>query len=427
MSGCPHLTWRQRTTRKMGTVRIEKLKAGMRIAEDVRDVKGRLLLPKGKPIGPEHRRIFKIWGITQVEIAGIPDNGDKAPEPRIDPVWMETVGRETEQIFCRTDREHPAVKEIFTQAVNYRSARRSMPSAAPIVPEKPAESTSPQQPDFLCRLFEKDISLPEIPTIVYELNEVIASPLSTADQVAQVINKSPSLTAQLLKTVNSSFYGLPSKVDRVSLAVTLIGTRELSALALGISIMSIFKDIPRDILSMKSFLEHSLACGIVSRLMAAHKSMRQTEQMFTAGLLHDLGRLIVLLNFPEQALDSIRHAARHCVCLHAAEQKRMGCHHAHIGRYLLNQWRLPLILENAVCFHHDPDDAPDPLPAAILHVADILVNALGIGTSGERLVPPLSVNAWESLELPTSFFAVLVQQAVHHLKTLEFMLQDRQP
>ena len=67
------------------------------------------------------------------------------------------------------------------------------------------------------------------------------------------------------------------------------------------------------------------------------------------------------------------------------------------------------------------------MPAAILHVADILVNALGIGTSGERLVPPLSVNAWESLELPTSFFAVLVQQAVHHLKTLEFMLQDRQP
>ena len=408
----------------MGTVRIEKLKPGMVIAEDVRDIKGRLLLPKGKSIGPEHRRIFKIWGITQIEIAGAPGDVDKAPEPLVDPGWVEIVAKETEKIFCRTDRQHPAVQEIFTLAVSYRAARLSAPPAPPIPPEQPAARQLPLQPDFLSKFFGKDISLPEIPSIVYELNEVIANPLSTAGQVAQVITQSPSLTALLLKTVNSSFYGLPSKVDRVSLAVTLIGTRELSALALGISIMSTLKNIPSDILSMKSFLEHSLACGIVSRFLAAHKNMRQTEQMFTSGLLHDLGRLIAFIYFPEEALDSIRHAAQHTMCLHAAEQKRMGCHHAHIGRYLLNQWRLPLILENTVCFHHNPKDAPDPVPAAIVHVADILVNALGIGTSGERLVPPLSPSAWESLELPASCFDMVVKQLIHHLNTLEFMLQD---
>jgi HD-like signal output (HDOD) protein len=231
----------------------------------------------------------------------------------------------------------------------------------------------------------------------------------------------------LLKIVNSSFYGLPAKVDRVSLAVTLIGTRELSALALGINIMSMFKSIPGSLISMRSFLQHSLACGIVSRLLAAQKNMRQTEQMFTSGLLHDLGRLILLIYFPEEILGALIHARRDSANLYPVEKKRLGCHHAHIGKYFLNRWRLPLIIENTVCFHHEPEDAPDPVPAAIVHVADVLVNALGIGTSGESLVPPLNARAWEALELPPSCFEVVTHQTVHQFNTLEFLLPDQRP
>jgi HD-like signal output (HDOD) protein len=409
----------------MGTVRINKLKPGMVLADDVRDVKGRLLLTKGKAVGPEHLRIFKIWGITQTEIMGVQGDVDKSAEPAINPEWREAVGKDTEKLFCCADRAHPAVQEIFALAVGYRASRRPGQTFPQLVPEEPFTGTKAPQTDFLQKFLSNNVSLPEIPSLVFELNEVIANPLSTADQVAQVINKSPSLTAQLLKTVNSSIYGLPSKVDRVSLAVTLIGTRELSALALGISIMSIFKDIPRNILSMQSFLRHSLACAIVSRLLAAQKGMRQTEQMFTAGLLHDLGRLMVCIEFPGVALDAVRYAASHSICLHVAEKERMGCHHGQLGRYLLNQWRLPLMLENTVCFHHDPTDAPDPLSAAVVHVADILVNALGIGTSGERLVPPLNPIAWEALDLPVSCFEPLVSQTVHHLNTMEFLVQER--
>jgi putative nucleotidyltransferase with HDIG domain len=241
--------------------------------------------------------------------------------------------------------------------------------------------------------------------------------------MAQVINRSPSLTVLLLKIVNSSFYGLPSEVDRVSLAVTLIGTRELSALALGISIMSIFRKIPSRLLSMPLFLQHSLACGIVSRLLAAQKNMRQTEQMFTAGLLHDIGRLVTYIYFPNDALAAMRHAAAKSICLHAAEKDLFSCHHGHIGKYILNQWRLPLILENTVCFHHDPMNAPDPAAAALLHVADLLVNALGVGTSGERFVPPLDPSAWEAAGLPAGCLEVVITQAVNQLNTLEILLQ----
>jgi putative nucleotidyltransferase with HDIG domain len=245
--------------------------------------------------------------------------------------------------------------------------------------------------------------------------------------MAQVINKSPSLTAMMLKIVNSSFYGLPAKVDRVSLAVTLIGTRELSSLALGISIMSIFRSIPTSLMTMRSFLKHSLACGVLSRLLAAHKTLRQTEQMFTAGLLHDIGRLILFIYFPEDGLGTLRMARKTTEPLYRAENRRLGCHHARIGKCLLDRWRMPLIIENTVGFHHEPSEAPDPVPAAIVHVADLIVNALGIGTSGERLVPPLDARAWEALEMSPSCFDLVIHQTIHQLNTLEFLLADNRP
>lgn len=412
----------------MGSVRIKELTPGMVLADDVTDIKGRLLLPKGKPVGPEHIRIFKIWGVSQVRAAGIAGENE-LPETAIDPARLESIRRELEERFRLTDRNHPAIREIFTQALQAKAADRFPPGDACGLPESTVEANGPSPPreDFLQKFIEKDVLLPEIPTIVMEMNEVIANPLSTADQMAQVVNKSPSLSAQLLRIVNSAFYGLPTRVDRVSLAVTLIGTRELSALALGISIMSLFKKIPSRLVSMQLFLQHSLACGIVARLLAAHKAMRQTEQMFTSGLLHDIGRLVTFIHFPDDILGCMGHAARKGVSLFAAEKERFGCHHGHIGNYLLHQWRLPLSLENNVSFHHEPADAPDPAAAALIHVADLLVNALGIGSSGERCVPPLDPRAWEASGLSSECFETVVQQTAHQFKTLDFLLQTKAP
>jgi HD-like signal output (HDOD) protein len=410
----------------MTTVRIKKLIPGMVLADDVHDIKGRLLMSRGKPIGPDHIRIFKIWGIPQVDVAGAPEDGEAASAAP-DPAWYEAARREAEDLFVLTQRDHPAVKEIFNLAVNHRAGRRTLAPQDRLPPEPPSAQGWQPHTNFIEKLIEQDIALPEIPSIVIELNEVIANPLSTADQMAQVINKSPSLTAMLLKIVNSSFYGLPSKVDRVSLAVTLIGTRELSSLALGISIMSIFRSIPTSLLTMRSFLKHSLACGILSRLLAAQRTMRQTEQMFTAGLLHDIGRLILFIYFPEEALGALRQARQMSDQLCRVEKMRLACHHGHIGKYLLDRWRLPLIIENAVSFHHEPSDAPDPVPAAIVHLADLMVNALGIGTSGERLVPPLDARAWDVLELSPSCFEVVIHQTINQLNTLEFLLPENRP
>jgi HD-like signal output (HDOD) protein len=407
----------------MGIIHIDKLKPGMVLDEEVRDINGRLLLKKEKEIQSSHIRIFKIWGITEVNIRG--NNGSKnasiGPE---DPELVEKMEETTKDLFRHVDLEHPAVKEIFRISVLFRCKHNFAEKDKNITLAVPDNGQKTFEQDFLKKLNKEKISLPEIPSIVFELNEVIANPLSSSEDIAQVVHRSPSLTALLLKIVNSPFYGFPSKIDKISLAVTLIGTREISGLALGISLISLFNNIPKEILSMHSFLRHSLACGIISRILAAHRSLPQTEQLFVSGLLHDLGRLILYSYFPEESRNLLSRARSSDTLLYLQENKDLGCNHTHLIKHLLQLWKLPMVLENNVFFHHSPLDAQQPVPATLVHLADIITNGLGIGTSGERFVPPLDHDAWENIGLSPTCFDVVTKQATHQFFALESMLDN---
>ena len=405
----------------MGIIHINKLKPGMVLDEEVRDINGRLLLKKDKQIQTAHIRIFKIWGITEVNIRGSNSSKD-ASASSVDPEQIEKIKQNTLDLFRHVDLDHPANKEIFRISILFRSKYDLSHQESKIsLPESDLQRAKAEN-DFLQKLEQENISLPEIPSIVFELNEVIANPLSSAEDIAQVVHRSPSLTALLLKIVNSPFYGFPSKIDKISLAVTLIGTREISGLALGISIISQFNNIPKEILSMYSFLRHSLACGIISRILAAHKSIPQTEQLFVSGLLHDLGRLILYSYFPEESLNILGRARLSDKLLYQQETDYLGCNHTHLVKQLLQQWKLPMVLENNVFYHHNPSEAQQPIPATLVHLADVITNSLGIGTSGERYVPPLDNAAWENLGLSPTCFDVVVKQATHQYFALESML-----
>jgi HD-like signal output (HDOD) protein len=406
----------------MNAVQTDKLKPGQILAEEVRDINGRLLLARGNEIKPNHIRIFKIWGISEVNVAGASNRKDKF-DPELNPELVEQAKESMTNLCRHVDLEHPAMKEIFKLAVNFRCRNDLVEVQSNLHITEPELPRKTQPPDFISELKQKKIILPEIPAIVFELNEVIANPMSSAEHIADVVNRSPSLTALLLKIVNSSFYGFPSQIDKVSHAVALIGTREISGLALGISILSIFKNIPKDIIDMYSFLKHSLACGILSRVLSAHLNSNQTEQLFVSGLLHDLGRLILYIHFPQESHDIITRSRNRSKLLIDEEVDYLGCDHAEVGRQLMKQWKLPLLLENNVSFHHHPSEAQQPVPAAIVHLADIMVNSLGIGSSGERFVPPLDTAAWENLELPISSFGKVIGQATHQFNALETILQ----
>lgn len=267
-----------------------------------------------------------------------------------------------------------------------------------------------------------DVKLPEVPSLIFELNEIISNPSSSAQDIAKVINKSPSLTATLLKIVNSAFYGLRSKIDSISRAVMLMGSKEVSGLAMGITIMEIFDDIPQEIMDVASFLEHNLACGVVARIFAAHSNIVHTEQLFVSGMLHDIGRLILCKYFPQYAKLTFIAARQAVQPLLKAEQKVLGCTHEHVGKKLLNKWKLPIVLVDNVSYHHHPSSSPNPGMTAMLQMADMIVHGLGIGNSAEHIVPGFDIKAWERVNLPVNAFQSLIKQAEHQMETFRDIL-----
>jgi len=409
----------------MAIVRTDNIKEDMVLSDEVKDIKGRLLLKKGQKIESNHIRILKMWGITEVSVLGEAGVEDVV-ESHIDQELIEKVTSETKQDFIHIDLDHPAAKELFRLAVLFRSTHDislKQPLAAPTEYEEPVIKT---KPDVRKKIMQQDVKLPEIPSIVFELNEIMANPISSADDIAQIVSKSPSLATVLLKIVNSSFYGFPSKIDSISRAVTIIGTREIGSLALGISVITIFEGIPEGRINMYDFLRHGFACGIISRILAAQKDIPQTEQLFVSGLLHDIGRAIVYRYFPEHATVLLNRSLKSGKLLYQEEMDCLGCRHTDIGMYLLKKWKLPFNLENNISCHHKPSSANDPVQASIVHMADIIANAVGLGSSGERFVPPLEGKAWDCLGLSPSCFDVVIRQSINQLSAFENFLHQKQ-
>lgn len=260
-------------------------------------------------------------------------------------------------------------------------------------------------------LFRRRILVPSLPRICTRLNEALEDPRTSTVEIAELLSSDPALTARLLRLVNSAVYGFPTRIETPSQAVMIIGTAHLCDLALTTSITRIFRDIPGDLVSMESFWRHSIACGLAARTLAGHRREPNVERFFVAGVLHDIGRLVLYQHAPDLARAALARARERDELLHVAERETIGFDHAVIGATMLRTWGLPASLEEAVAAHHDPRRSRRyPLESAVVHVADVVVHALQFGGSGERFVPPLDPAAWELLELPPAAIVGVVEE-----------------
>jgi HD-like signal output (HDOD) protein len=270
------------------------------------------------------------------------------------------------------------------------------------------------------------VEISSLPMVHVKLEEAINDPKKSMSDVARIIREDPGLTARLLRIVNSAFYSFPQRVETISQAVTIIGTQQLGALALATSVMRMFKGIPTDLVNMDSFWRHSISCGLAARLLATYRREGNAERFFVAGMLHDIGRLIMYGKLPELSRDTLLEAKSRRMLLHQVEMEKLGFSHAAVGGALIDTWRLPATLEEVVTHHHDPRNSTRfPVEAAIVHLADIIAHALEIGNSGESHVPPLENEAWERLGLQPSVLEVIVDQLERQFQeTLHSMVAD---
>ena len=277
--------------------------------------------------------------------------------------------------------------------------------------------------DWLISETENVYSLP----LIYErLTEVINHPRSSIEDITKVISKDQGLTARLLKLANSPLFGYFTKIDSIGKAATIIGTQQLQSLALAVSVIEVFAGVPENLINMKTFWQHSIACGITARALAIYRREPNVERVFAAGILHDVGRLVLCTAMPEifaRMLVTCRDENR---LLYSLEEEELGFTHATVGGRLLEKWRIPSSIAEPVACHHAPETARIfPLEAAYIHLADIICKSLGIGFNGEWFVPPLEPLSWERLDIPAASLPDIVKHVEPQLAETVSILGGR--
>jgi HD-like signal output (HDOD) protein len=255
------------------------------------------------------------------------------------------------------------------------------------------------------------IEVSSLPTVFTRINQAVNNPRSSMTEIGAIISEDAGLTSRLLMIVNSAFFNFPQRIASIPKAISIVGTQQLRDLALATSIIKLFKGIPDDLVNMERFWSHSIGVGIAARTLAAFRREMNVERFFVAGILHDIGRLLMLIKIPDLMREAMVHAKEAGMPLFTAEAQRIGFDHAAVGQALVTQWKLPHYLEEVVGFHHKPQNATQfPTEVALIHIADVIAHAMELGNSGERFVPPANNDVWEQLALPTSVLAPAYEQ-----------------
>ena len=236
-------------------------------------------------------------------------------------------------------------------------------------------------------------SLPTLPPIVSKLNEMVNDQDVTASRLGKIIEKDQVLTAKLLKMVNSSFFGFPQRISTIPNALVLLGFNVIKTLIVTSSIFEVMQA------SDVKLFEHSLGCAAAAGIIARRRGIKNPEEVSTAGLIHDLGKIVMRAEFPEEYDRILAAAKERQVSVREVEHEIIGMGHGEIGGLLASKWNLPESLVLPVKFHHRPEKAGEYRDiTAIIHFSDILIRALGFGSGGDPWVPPLDHGAWERIK-----------------------------
>lgn len=257
--------------------------------------------------------------------------------------------------------------------------------------------------DALRRKVKDLTGLPTLPGVVRFISDVVEDTQSSLQDVGEIIARDQVLSAKILRMVNSPFYGFPGRISSVTHALVLLGLGVVKGLILS---TAVFDNLDR---KHRGLWEHSLGTAVISRQIAKHRAMQDCEDIMIAGLLHDLGKVVLAVVEPEQYDQCIDLAMAQGIHIAQAERECFGVDHTTVAAWVSERWHLPLQLVECLTMHHRPLQAyQHPEAVAIVHVADILARAMGYGAPGDNVLPPFEPQAFHGLALsPESYDALL--------------------
>ncbi len=227
-------------------------------------------------------------------------------------------------------------------------------------------------------------NLPTLPAVATRVMSMTEDPNCSQQELAQVVEQDPAIATRMLKLVNSPFYGIRGTVDNVKQALIFVGMSNVRNLVLSTSVMELFDDNGKvGSFNRKDLWLHSMSTAIAARTTAQVSRVVDPEVAFTAGLIHDVGKLIIDRYFHEDFERVIELVDAHKATMRDAENAVLGLNHSEIGAHLAQRWGLPAVLHDAIGFHHDPENAQtNKQLAALIGFSDVLARDLEVGTGG---------------------------------------------
>jgi putative nucleotidyltransferase with HDIG domain len=231
--------------------------------------------------------------------------------------------------------------------------------------------------------------LPALPAIVAELLGSLDRDDAGTKLLAEKLSHDQALTAKTLRLANSSFYGMQNKVTTIQQAIAILGFNSVRTLVIAASITGCFPMDGPGSFNFKAFWRHSVGTALCAKGLARHMPVNQ-DQAFMVGLLHDIGRLVLVTRCPELFEDVVKHRAEHDCYLLDAERAVLGIDHAAVGEALAVHWKFPVTMQRAIAEHHALNRMTAGSLTYVAHVADALAHALDLSGIEDDLVPPVT-------------------------------------
>ena len=220
-------------------------------------------------------------------------------------------------------------------------------------------------------------TLPSLPSLYFRINQAVSSPDTALEEVGKIISSDPGMTAKILQLGNSAFFGIARQIANPSEAVQYLGIERVRALVLSLHVFSCFEKAQLKGFSIDQALNHCMSTGVVAKLIARMQKVDRTvaDEACTAGMLHDIGKVMLAASLPDQYEQAVKLAAERKISISDAECEIFGANHSQVGAYLLGLWGLPVTIVEAVAFHHEPQQSASKAfsPLTAVHIANALV------------------------------------------------------
>lgn len=239
--------------------------------------------------------------------------------------------------------------------------------------------------EYLEKLLLQINDVPTLPQSVLRVMQMTEDPLCSASDLAQVLQADPAMATKILKLANSAFYGFRQQITNIPQAVTLLGFATLKNALLAAAVFDVFR-VAATGFDLPALWKHSVATATAAKMIAKRARFPHAEKAFTAGLMHDVGKIMIARYLPS-GLSVIVGLTKEGLSMYDAEQQVLGLAHPAIGAWVMGRWALPTTLVEAVQFHHHPTRSQNSFDlAGIVYLANALTHRAQIGSGGDALV-----------------------------------------